>query len=329
MLKRIISHLLCFVMAWTTVIPAYAANPNPINEMDEAEIIAKYPDAKIIHVSEEEYPKLAEKLQKQGYQTSNMEPLQQLAINEPNQRLSQPVEDISHNRMPSRNRDDCGDGNYRQRESASDSSLQVMVDFSSDMMHSNGDDKSAAVLFVFVGAVLLVVWTFYVFKYLYDVSMGYHPCRWSELSVSSSAISSNINQHAYFNGLNYKTGIYSGATEFGVSAEIGHSDILLVESGALRLEGLYWLIGPLLRWRLSSGRNPHYFLMDFLAGSTEHYEVGVIARANLGLRFGISETMHMTFNWGAMNINLKENQGIINDRDQFHYFYGINVGYRF
>ena len=329
MVKRIISHLLCFVMAWMTVIPAYAANSNPINKMDEAALRAKYPDAKIIHVSEEKYPKLAEKLQKQGYQTSNMGPLHQLAINEQNQQNGQPVEDINNNRIPSRNKDDCGDSNYRPNESASDSSLQVMVDFSSDMMHSNGDDKSAAVLFVFVGAVLLVVWTFYVFKYLYDISMGYHPCRWSELSVSSSAILGNIDQHAYFNGVNYKTGIYSGTTEFGLSAEIGHSDILLVESGALRLEGLYWLIGPLLRWRLSSGRNPHYFQMDFLGGSTEHSEVGVIARANLGLRFGLSETMHMTLNWGAMNINLNENQGIIDNRDQYYYLYGINVGYRF
>lgn len=325
MLKRIISHLLCFVMAWTTVMPAYATNPNPINNMDEAEIREKYPDAKIIHVTKEEYPKLAEKLQKQGYQTSN----QQLAINKQYQRNDHVVEDMNHNRIPSRNKDDCGDGNYHPNESASDSSLQVMVDFSSDMVHSNGDDKSAAVLFVFVGAVLLVVWTFYVFKYLYDISMGYHPCRWSELSISSSAISSDINQHAYFNGLNYKTGIYDGATEFGLSAEIGHSDILLVESGALRLKGFYWLIGPLLRWRLSSGRNPHYFQMDFLAGSTEHSEVGVIARANLGLRFGVSETMHMTLNWGAMNINLNENEGIIDNRDQYHYLYGINVGYRF
>lgn len=316
MLKRIISYLLCFVMVWTTVIPAYASNSNPINDMDEAALRAKYPGAKIIHVSEEAYPALAEKLQKQGYQASNTEPLPQLETNE-------------YNRRPSRNRDDCGDGNYRQNESASDSSLQVMVNFSSNMMNSGGDDESAAILFVFVGAVLLVVWSLYVFKYLYDVSLGYHPCRWSELSVSSSTISSNIEQHAYFNGLNYKTGIYSGATEFGLSAEIGRSDILLVESGALRLEGLYWMIGPLLRWRLSSGRNPHYFQMDFLAGSTEHSEVGVIARANLGLRFGISEKMHMSFNWGAMNINLNENQGIINNRNQYHYLYGINVGYRF
>lgn len=329
MLKRIISHLLCFVMAWMTVIPAYAGNYNPVNDMDEAAVRAKYPDAKIIHVSEEEYPALAEKLQKQGYQTSNMEPLQQLATNEQNQQVSQPVEDINHNQMPSRNRDDCGDGNFRQLEPAGNSSLQVMVDFSSDMMHSNGDDKSAAVLFVFVGAVLLVVWTFYIFKYLYDVARGYHPCRWSELSFSSSSISSDIDQHAYFHGLNYKTGIYNRGTEFGLSAEIGHSDILLAESGTLRLEGLYWLIGPLLRWRLSSGRNPHYFQMDFLAGSTEHSEIGVIARANLGLRFGISETMHMSFNWGAMNINLNDNQGIINNRNQYYYLYGINVGYQF
>lgn len=329
MLKRIISHLLCFVMAWTTVVPVYAGNYNPVNEMNEAAIRAKYPDAKIIHVSEEEYPALAEKLQKQGYQTSSMGPVQQLATSEQKQQLSQPLEDINHNRISYPNRKDCGEGYYRQHEPASEGSLQVMVDFSSDMMNSTSDDKSAAVLFVFVGAVLLVVWTFYIFKYLYDVSMGHHPCRWSELSFSSSTISTHMDQYAYFHGLNYKTGIYNRGTEFGISAEVGHSDILLVESGALRLEGLYWLIGPLLRWRLSSGRNPHYFHMDFLAGSTEHAEVGVIARVNLGLRFGISETMHMSFNWGAMNINLNDNQGIINNRNQYYYLYGINVGYRF
>ena len=69
--------------------------------------------------------------------------------------------------------------------------------------------------------------------------------------------------------------------------------------------------------------------MDFLAGSTEYAEVGVIARVNMGLRFAISEAMHMSFNWGAMNINLNENQGIIDDRNRYYYLYGINVGYRF
>ena len=329
MLKRMISYLLCFVMAWTTVIPVYAGNYNSVNEIDETAIRTKYPDAKIIHVSEDEYPALAEKLQQQGYQASNMGPLQQLAINEQKQPLNPPVNDINHKQMPSRISNDCDNGRYRQTESTSDSSLRVMVDFSSDMMNSKSDDKSAAVVFVFVGVVLLVVWTFYIFKYLYDVSMGYHPCRWSELSLSSSRISSELDQYAYFHGLNYKTGILNRGTEFGISAEIGHSDILLVESGALRLEGLYWLIGPLLRWPLSSGRNPHHFQMDFLAGSTEHAEVGVIARVNLGLRFAISEAMHMSFNWGAMNINLNENQGIIDDRNRYYYLYGINVGYRF
>lgn len=316
-------------MAWTTVIPAYANNSNLPNGMDEAAIRAKHPNAKIIHVSEEEYPKLVEKLQKQGYQTSNIDPAVQLATSEQDQQLDQSAEDINNYQKPPRKRDDCDDSYYRQRESASDSSLRVMVDFSSDMMHSGNDGESAAVLFVFIGAVLLVVWTLYVFKYLYDVSMGYHPCRWSEFSVSSSRISSEIDQHAYFYGLNYKTGIQDGGTEFGLSAEVGHSDILLVENGTLRLEGLYWLIGPLLRWRLSSGRNPHYFQMDFLAGSTEHAEMGIIARANLGLRFGISEAMHISFNWGAMNINLNENKGIINTRNQYYYLYGINVGYQF
>ena len=329
MAKKITSYLLCFVMVWTTIIPAYAANSNPSNNMSEAEIREKYPNAKIIHVSKEEYPALARKLQKQGYKTRFMEPAQQLAAHDSNQTLNQPPEDVANNKRPLPEKNDCDSGSYRQGKSAGEHSLQVMVDFSSDMMHSADDSKEAAVLFIIVGTVLLVVWTFYIFKYLYDVSMGYLPCRWSELSVSSSSISSDTNQHAYFNGLNYKTGVQDGGTEFGISAEIGHAGILLIESGTLRLEGLYWFIGPMLRWRLSSGINPHYFEMDFLAGSTEHTEVGVIAKANMGLRFGIGEAMHMSINWGAMHINLNENQGIIDDRNQYHYLYGINVGYRF
>ena len=105
--------------------------------------------------------------------------------------------------------------------------------------------------------------------------------------------------------------------------------ILLVEVGTLELKGRYWLLGPILRWRFSDDINPNYFQMNFIAGTTEHDEVGMLAKASLGFLFGVGDSMQLGFNWGAMNIDLNENQGIITERDQYHYFYGINVGFKF
>ena len=213
-----------------------------------------------------------------------------------------------------------------------DDSLRVMVDFSSDMMKSSGSGNGdgAVIVFVIVGTVLIVVWALYVFKYLYDVATGFSPCgKWSDLVFTSSSISGYGNQRANFNGIRYMTGFRDGATEFGIAAELGYSDILLNEITTPEMKGLYWFIGPILRWRLSASKNPHYFQMNFLAGSTEHDEMGVIAQATLGLQFGIGDAMRLGLSWGAMNINLKNDQGIISDDEQYYYLYGLNVGYRF
>lgn len=326
MLKRIITHFICIVMIGTSISPVYATSTVTVLGMDEATIRATYPEAKIIHVSADEYPLLADKLEGQGYQLSSPEHALQIADSSRTRTETRDDFASSPYLQPIPDKNDCDN---RNRDANVTGSLQVGVDITNAASDSGGDAKGAAILFVFVGAVVLVVWTLYVFKYLYDVSLGYHPCRWSELSVVSSSISSDTQQHAYFTGINYKTGVSNSGTEFGISAELGHSDILLVESGTLRLEGLYWFVGPMLRWRLSSGRNSNYLEMDFLAGSTEHEEMGVIAKADLGLRFGIGNAMHLALNWGAMNINLHDNQGIVTETDQYHYLYGVSVGFQF
>jgi hypothetical protein len=194
--------------------------------------------------------------------------------------------------------------------------------------HSSSDE--AVILFIVIGAVVLVVWSLYVFKYIYDVSSGFKPCgRWKELTVVKSTTSTGDDQHARFEGLRLSAGFRDGMTDIGISLELGQADILLREVGVLELKGGYWLLGPMLRWRISQGINPSYFQMSFTAGTTEHSEVGLLAKASLGLLFGIGETMQLGLNWGAMNINLDGGQGIISERSQYHYLYGINMGFRF
>lgn len=317
--KKTGSYLICLVMAWSGVVPAHTSPATIPAQITEADIQARYPNARIIHVAPENYSQLAQSLQQQGYYIANKLPAD--ADPQTDEVTPPPYNPAVTN--------DCGD---RNAPSAGDESLRVMVDFSSDMMRSgsNGNRDAAVVVFVIIGTVLIVVWALYVFKYIYDVAAGFTPCgKWTDISLVRSSISSSTQQHADFVGLRYMTGFRDGATEFGISAEIGQSDILLADLGQPEMKGSYWFLGPVLRWRLSHSNNPSYFQMNFLAGSTEHDAMGTIAQANLGLQFGLGENFKLGVSWGALNINLKNTQGIVSERDQYYYLYGVNMGYQF
>jgi len=326
MFQRFTIYLICFAMSGMSVVPhpAYALEHPAMIGLGTSELLEKYPDAKIIHVSTDEYPTLEKQLRQQGYSQSRTMPLQ--LVQHDRQENDRGV-DQQQGVSPLR-----GDCEEPGGESSGEKSLRVMVDFTEDMMRSSNNTSSdeAAVVFVVIGAIVLVVWTLYVFKYFYDVSVGVIPCgRWNELTVVTGFTSTSDEQHARFNGLRYSTGFRDGVADIGISFELGQADILLKEVSTLELKGRYWLLGPMLRWRISHGLNPSYLQMNFIAGTTEHDEVGLLAKASLGVLLGIGETMQLGLNWGAMNINLNGDQGIISDRDQYHYLYGINMGFRF
>lgn len=324
-LRNALVRMLCFTVAWMTVVPAIAhAESKPA--LSEQELLAANPNARIIHVSEAEYPQLAERLRRQGYRQSNIaEPLY-VAQNDSYSTSAYNAENGAYS-DPRRDRARC-DGEAAPEDGTAEvhGSANLHLDLGNG---SGGNGDGAVVLFIIIGTVVVVVWTLYLFKYLYDVSLGYQPCRWSEMGFSSTAISTNALQHAYFNGFTFQTGVQDGITEFGLSGEVGNADIQLVENGLLHLQGLYWLLGPTLRWRLSSGENPHYFQMQFMAGTTENAEMGVLGKADLSLHLALSDRINLGLSWGAIHMNLHENDGIITNRDQYFYLYGISAGVRF
>jgi len=322
MLHRFIAYLICFFMVSMNVIPrpVYAGQIFHSGDSSEKELFEKYPNAKVIRVTAEEYQSLEKKLQQQGYRQSEIISLE-LAKNDADASGNQQTKEVLS--------DDCAD---KGDESAGEESFRVMVDLTEDMMRTGNGSSSdeAAVLFVIVGTVVVIFWALYVFKYLYDISVGSAPCgHWNELTAVSSRASTSEAQHARFAGLRYATGFREGILDVGISFELGKTDILLSEIGVLALEGRYWLLGPVLRWRLSSGGNPSYFQMNFVGGTTEHEEVGLLAKASMGLLFGIGDSMQLGLNWGALNINLNGNQGIITERSQYHYLYGVTMGFKF
>jgi len=321
MLRKIIIYIVCYTMAWTTVLPAYAQSVQQPTTVNESTLRTLYPDAKIIHVSEQDYPALQAQLRAKGYQLA--------------QAGTPPVDDSDAyvNPPSSLEETDCGNRKYKGNEPGEEA-LRFSIDFTKEMMDSGGhgksDDRGAAIVFVVVGTIILFVWTLYVFQYLYDISTGNYQCKWNEFSYTSTSIYSTATQYAFFQGVQYQTGAQYGNSDFGLSFELGYSDIKLTDIGTLRLTGLYWFVGPMLRWRMTKEKkNPDYLQMSFRAGSTEHAEMGLIAQVKVGYRIGLSENAYMSVSWGAMNLKLKETQGLISDTNQFYYIYGVNVGYQF
>ncbi|MDH5612491.1 MAG: hypothetical protein OEY66_08560 [Gammaproteobacteria bacterium] len=320
MFRRLTAYFICFVMIVMNVAPRPVYAEAGLNE---TELLKKYPNAKVIRVSTDEYLSLEKKLHRRGYRQSEVISLPLAEIDEQDDTARVEVQQTLTLI------DECAE---QGAESAGEESFRLMVDFTEDVMNSSGSSSSddAAVIFVIVGTIVVVVWALYVFKYLYDVSLGNAPCgRWNELALVRSNASAAIDQHARFDGFRYSTGFRQGSLEVGVGLELGKIDILLSDVSVLELTGRYWLLGPILRWRLSQGINPSYFQMNFTAGTTEHDEIGLLAKASLGLLFGLGDSIQFGLNWGVMNINLNDNQGIISERSQYHYLYGINMGFRF
>ena len=317
MLKRTITRFLCVTVAWMTVVPLSAGAQPLVSAEQKQQLLAAYPHARVIHVSAEEYPQLAAQLEGAGYRQSSAElPLQ--VVQNGGYRSAASADERELHPASRRVSERCGGSSDGAGGGVN---LNLHLD-------SSGSGDDAVVVFVIIGAFVVIVWSFYLAKYLYDVATGEVPCRWSELGLSSSA-SYGYGQRLNFNGVSFKTGVEEEGTQFGLGVELGSARLHLVENGTLDLNGLYWLIGPTLRWPLNSAYNPDYFLMDFAAGSTENREVGVIAKATLGIQIGLGPAATLALNWGAINLNLHENQSIITEREQFHYLYGMSFGYRF
>ena len=318
MLQKTSSYFLCFILAFPHLAQASDYSLESIKPEDQQALYKQYPNAKVLRVSAERYPQVAEQLRSQGYNQAAA----QLALNDA------PALVTPGTQADKKLSDDCGDTGT----SAGEDSINVMLDASSDILNtsSSQNHNEAAVVFVIVGTILVVVWTLYVFKYFYDVAAGFRPCGyWSELTLAANRISGSRDGYARFNGINYMTGFRAGATEVGISIELGEADVKLPQLLDQRLQGNYWFIGPVLRWRMTRENNPHYFNMKFLAGTTGHDEMGVIAKANLGIQFGLGESTHLGFSWGAMYLDVKESQGILHDRNEYYYLYGINFGFGF
>jgi len=309
-IKKFISFLLCVSVTFCYTPFSYADITYVGDGMSEAEIKARYPDAKIIHTTQKEYPEVARQLRDQGYAL---------------QQESSTGSSVNYS-------NDCNQSSGRNPQTTDDT-IRMGVEITDDILDSAGNssnNKLAAIVFVIIGTIVVVVWAIYVFKYMYDLASGFRPCfPWYEFTLSSSSTSSKSIKQLDLTGLRFMTGFSDENTDVGIALELGESDIKFTDTDSVNFGGNYWMLGPVLRWHLNKELNPHTFQMSFMGGSTQSRSVDLLARANIGVQFSLSNSFHLGFSWGVMNIELNSHQGIITERDEYEYFFGINSGVQF
>ena len=307
-IKIIFNYIIYLSLLFSTMTPAFADITYVGNGMSEAEIKARHPDAKIIRTSKEQYPVVAKSLSDQGYAVQN-----------------------NTTSANSTYIDDCNKNSGNDKQST-DSSIRAAVEITDDILNSstNSNSKSTALVFVIIGTVVVVVWAIYVLKYMVDLATGFKPCSpWYEFTVVSSFMSNASFEKLDLLGMRFMTGFRDEQTDIGIALELGKADVILKNETSTNFSGNYWLLGPVLKWHLGKQVNSSTLQMSFMGGTAEGNNVDFLARANLGFQFALSDSFHLGLNWGVMNIELNNDQGIISARDDYEYFFGVNSGVSF
>lgn len=203
-----------------------------------------------------------------------------------------------------------------------------------------GSGDAAAVLFVLVGIFVVAVFVVYTVKYLVDVASGKHYDYWWDLGAQKSYLVTHKGEYGRFTSVKLASGYIANKRAYmGLVGELGYMDINLdvnKNDGPVRLDlaGNYWMLGAAARFVMfDDGRsgvsNPSFFFMEFMGGLTEHAATKTIGSARLGFNFGEFNHLRLGLNAGAQYIGLNKEQGFVNNRNNYWFTYGFELGYRF
>lgn len=210
----------------------------------------------------------------------------------------------------------------------------------SDCLGSLPSDDVAAVVFVVIGVVVIAFFVVYAVAYLTNAAVhGEERDFWWEIGARATAMGDDDDDEKEMRHV--ETGVATGLLlaagpgskdfQIGLGVEAGYMYLDTVYDEHTRLEepnGMYGMAGPVIRmcW---GDNNPNYFLLELLAGTSSHDEIGIISTARAGLNFGVSEHFRIGLNGGSFYYNLKESENLFQETDDFMLLFGVEMGYRF
>jgi len=158
---------------------------------------------------------------------------------------------------------------------------ETSVDLAANVLRQvgRGSDRNdaAVVMFVIIGAVVVVALVVYSTKYFYDAYAGFAQCpKWWDLTLQSALFSGDAVTRGALTGLRLSTGIQEISTRIGLTAELGRLSMTFSGS-AVSASATYWMVGPALRWYdITGSGEPWYLSAELLGGSANNRQVGTV-----------------------------------------------------
>lgn len=199
-----------------------------------------------------------------------------------------------------------------------------------------GGGDGAKIFFLIIGFVVVAAFIVYAGKYIADIARSENHTLWWEVAFNSTFLSTDAGQYGDFYGAKLATGfVSSDLIQLSLIGEVGKADINLLinetsNPQALNFLANYWMLGGAVRMHLTTKLvNPSYLYLEFMGGTTDHSATDTISAARLGASFGLNDYIRLGGSFGAQYIGLNEDQGFVNDGDNYWFTIGLELGVRF
>lgn len=203
-----------------------------------------------------------------------------------------------------------------------------------EIMHTDWTSSDASlVIFVVIGAVVVLAVVVYAGAYLYDMATGSDEyLHWWNLETQASFLTGNQSR-GYTAGLKLSAGFERNDTRVGAVLESGYLDVGIRQEGQaerLNADGVFVMAGAGVRWIFGeTPENPSHFGVELLAGTAWDDQVDVMSVARANLSLGIGSRGRLGFTAGSMFLGLDPTEGILENRNNFTTILGIETGIRF
>lgn len=345
---RSLFRFLIFTLVFSLVhATAYAATTEAASmpackKMTLDQLRARYPKAKIIEVTPEEFERLKKQYGNEAVVVKDLPGQMQMdkslyvqadCVKKPGQQVSRP--DGSDIRQPP------------AVESPPDTQDAPQVNIGM-FGHGHVDSDDAVVVFVVIGVFVVAALFVGVGIIAYDMIVNhrkYSP--WYDLALAETPVVSHsgTQMQAYdwanLVGVRFSAGLERPNFGVGLTFDAGYLHLGLndkYDAGReLHQNGSYAMLGPQLRFALGGNIDDHYFFGELLAGRATLDEVDLISAARIGYRGGFStsscDRCFWGVNLGSLYLGLKPRDGVLlkdgTRNNTFLLFLGMELGYQF
>jgi len=364
---RILTLLLCSSLLWQALPTNWAsaaAEPQP----SEAEILERYPNARVYRVTESQFRRIRPHLNANAvYETvvlaqadldDDITPVEG-ATNSISVVSTNSTDVVNTNSISVVTTNDASSVTNGPAEPVDDGFIAIppVVEQGADATHHAGcliDDRTctgmfdligdldglgsdaAIVIFIVVGVTVVAAVIFYSAALLYraGAGVGDHDYWW-DTEVHAATIAGGDGSGAMA-GLRIGSGVDLQEARLGLILEGGYIDAEIEtddqpdQLDQLDIEGGFLMGGAGVRWPLGSATvNASFLGVELLAGKVWDSDVDLLSVARATLSLGLREHLRLGFSLGALYLGLDADDAIIEDADNFTTLLGIEAGVRF